>query len=340
MYRMMLLFIIAGILIVPTATAQDAEAIPPIAAMAWTTDVNVYLIAGGGVQTLFSQGSIALPSGPVWSQDGQQFAVAIFENHDIKRLFTGTPDQNELAPHTNIGWGSFTMSPDFERIAYVSNGDMFTVVPLDGSERAELIQFEPTDAATPGNWSPDGTWILYTAAGQIHRIHPDGTQDETLTPPTLVAGGGAWSPDGQWIAFAASIRQREDPADIFMVRADGTELQRLTDYREGAEAPVWSPDGSAIAFLANIRLDNESNLINQRDVFTVTRDGKHITRLTNTPANELAVQWSDGWIAFLREDVQFPNSGDVFVIRPDGGSETQMTTDLKANWFAIAPVIP
>lgn len=59
--------------------------------------------------------------------------------------------------------------------------------------------------AEPPAWSPDGDWITYSNyAGEVRRIHPDGSGAETIADfPGREVRQLSWSPDGTRLAYTA-----------------------------------------------------------------------------------------------------------------------------------------
>jgi dipeptidyl aminopeptidase/acylaminoacyl peptidase len=124
------------------------------------------------------------------------------------RLFRGDP-----------GIGSFDVSPDGKRIAYVTN---HTGVPSDDA-KAEVVVLDLSDGTT--------------------------------RPLTRGRGGGEdmarWSPDGKRIAFVAP----SDPAvpfsrhDVLVADPDGeaAPVSATASYDRTAEVYRWAPDGTLVA---------------------------------------------------------------------------------------------
>src|SRR5579863_7699614 len=81
---------------------------------------------------------------------------------------------------TNSRVREFDVSPDGTRIAYMSRGDddMYSlwVMSAAGGDAKNILAypFEETHLS----WSPDGKWLLYSAAGDVFKISADGG-----TPP-------------------------------------------------------------------------------------------------------------------------------------------------------------
>jgi Tol biopolymer transport system component len=107
-------------------------------------------------------------------------------------------------------------SPDRRRIAYAA-------YPRHGSEGARLFTVAATGGGKPrrvGNelvaygptWTPDGRWLTFsTPAGEIKRIHPDGSGIETIADfDGEEVRGLLWSPNGRYLAYEVSPPPNED----------------------------------------------------------------------------------------------------------------------------------
>jgi TolB protein len=172
------------------------------------------------------------------------------------------PEQTNL---THGGARDFhpTWSPDGTKIAFGSNGDIFTVKP-DGTEQNNFTKSDQWDENP--EWSPNSKKIAFESAPvggeEIYAIKADGSEQTNLTKElgTLDAMP-AWSPDGEKIAFMSNRNGRDN---IFTMNVDGTEQTNLTRFTgsptrgEGknmeiihTENPTWSPDGKRIAFDSN-----------------------------------------------------------------------------------------
>jgi lysyl oxidase/WD40 repeat protein len=142
-------------------------------------------------------------------------------------------------------------SPDAERIAYVTRGDLW-VADADGTHSARLLP-----RADQPSWSPNGRRIAFTRAGFVWTVRVDGLDERRLAR----GAHPAWSPDGERIAFdrddqVVTVRwyggdtrlagSGEDPAYAadgrLAVVQDGQVVVGGAVVDEGT-SPAWSPSG-------------------------------------------------------------------------------------------------
>lgn len=126
-------------------------------------------------------------------------------------------------------------SPDGSRLAFFDtregvspsgSGALFVM----GADGADATRITPWGSAFDDHaWSPDGRWIVFQRPyGQLYLVRPDGSELHRVPlelPPGTGALNPSWSPDGRWIVFSL---QRDERAEISMVRPDGTGLRTLT----------------------------------------------------------------------------------------------------------------
>lgn len=102
----------------------------------------------------------------------------------------------------------------------------------------------PGQSVTRHDWSPDGTQIVYEAAGDLFVVATAGGAPTPLTQGPEDDGYPTWSQDGTRIAF---IRD----ASLWIMDADGTDAQLVLP---GVVVAAWSPDpaaGRRIAVVTN-----------------------------------------------------------------------------------------
>jgi Tol biopolymer transport system component/DNA-binding winged helix-turn-helix (wHTH) protein len=131
-----------------------------------------------------------------------------------------------------------------------------------GSDSREFW-VQPLPAGTPrrvgnlkalsGNWTPDGSHIIYSYQHKIAIVNEDGSDPHTIAE---ISGSAAWfrySPDGRLIRFSI-LQDLENSSSLWEMRADGTNLhQLLPTWKESLDQCCgrWSPDGNYYYFLTS-----------------------------------------------------------------------------------------
>jgi Tol biopolymer transport system component len=156
----------------------------------------------------------------------------------------------------------------------------------------------------------DGNWEIYVADS-------DGRRPTRLTNRTEAEDRFPLpSPNGSQIAFGSQVNANH--WELWVMNADGGKPRSLATDIVAKGHRQWSHDGTRIAFAAKVNGDVE--------VFTVEVASGRITRLTNTPGEDLDPSWSpdDKGIAFssMRD-----GNRNVYIARADGSQPRRLTTD-------------
>ncbi|MFW6074418.1 MAG: WD40 repeat domain-containing serine/threonine protein kinase [Chloroflexota bacterium] len=145
--------------------------------------------------------------------------------------------------------------------------------------------------------------ILYAAVSedgqesQISIMNPDGSDPQPLTEVDGQPHDPRISPDGSWFVYTVVTpgeeeegaygedEAGEETTDIYVASADGEEVINLTeDSADWYGHPSWSPDGERIAFTS----DRDGNW----EIYTMTREGEDIRRITEEPARDAWPVWT------------------------------------------------
>ncbi len=166
---------------------------------------HIYIMnTDGSDQRRFLQDSPGTSTSPSWSPDGSMFAMNMSVGNDRTEIFLFDKDGNKLRQVTEgdtTYFGSPEFSPDGSSIVYYAdNGatSKLVIADLNGAVTQELL----TEGQNwYGRWSPDGNWIVYTAA-------VPGTDQKDLdimavdirdpSGSVLLAGGPTREAEGSW----------------------------------------------------------------------------------------------------------------------------------------------
>lgn len=172
-------------------------------------------------------------------------------------------------------------------------------------------------------WSPDGNWIAFTKEEDSTRSgEAAGSREGWIAPNAISNTLDRERFDGRVIT---SIRYKEDGVltlrphysvtekkQLFVAPAEGGASRRLTDLPFDVGSVAWSDNGRRLFFTGDEHEDDELNMENTGDLWTVPLTGGPARRLTTNPGTESdpAVSPDGGRIAFLST--------------PDRGSETDL----------------
>jgi len=195
---------------------------------------------------------------PNWSPDGRRVAFSRVFRSETRQwevdLFVmrsnGTHLHQITAPGPLVEDYAPEWSPDGSRLVFFrydpdrQTHALFTVGP-DGSELQRLTTWHLNPAQSE-DWSPDGRWILFSAAPQGHpfnlyMIRPNGTGLRRIT----FSGDADWlgssfSPQGGRIVAARSGAVGGN-ADVFVMRRNGSNRRNVTRSELWDSAPDWGP---------------------------------------------------------------------------------------------------
>ena len=146
-----------------------------------------------------------------------------------------------VGPHRTIPVGyAPAWSPNAERIAYVTRGDLW-VADADGSHRGRLV----AQADQPA-WGPNGRRLAFVRDGWVWTIRADGVDERKLAR----GAHPDWSPDGTRIAFD---RDGETYTALWWYGGAQRDAGIGTD-------PAYAPDGR-LALVADGQITVAGNVV-------------------------------------------------------------------------------
>jgi Tol biopolymer transport system component len=249
---------------------------------------------------------------PRWSPDGS--AIVTCGAPDGGATLVIDPQTGTYREVPNPDPARFFMpcnlpSPDFERLACSGFGltdpslnGVYTVRTSDGGGLRRLTS-DATVEDAPGDYSPDGTRLVYRHVGiappesvGLYVLKTNGTGTRKIAP--CCPSPGSWSPQGNDIVFSSTEPGFRLHSTIWVVHSNGRGLHPVPIPRSfcggptadpdarGCADPVWSPDGKKILFRLTTPGFGEGG-----DLYTINADGTGLTQVTH-----------DG-------DVEFPDWG-------------------------------
>ena len=187
---------------------------------------------------------------PSWAPDGEAiFHVRMDDrwvDHDVIEIApdgsnprTAVMDRGFFDYRAGRAFASAQPSPDGQTLLYRSQSSgwlNFWVVPRWGGEPRQIAasDYDQSDA----RWSPDGSWISYTAnrdgVHSLRLVSADGSKSRVLVDPEVGAALRAeWSPDGSRISYTMETPTR--PAELFVIDLESGE-SRLVHSEIAADA--------------------------------------------------------------------------------------------------------
>jgi DNA-binding winged helix-turn-helix (wHTH) protein/Tol biopolymer transport system component len=191
--------------------------------------------------------------------------------------------------------GAPALSPDGQRIAYVSSGTAErTLVVQELSGGLPLTVFQAPEVMNL-RWSPDGSELLFAARGAatdgVFVVARSGGATRRMATRPLIA---SWSPDGATVVLA-----RYQVGSLEFVNRLGDPL--LTITLDGVHRWIadvdWSRRGDRLLIVGN---DNEGRCT----VWTVRPDGTDQRAIVEVDAEISAARWAPGGdaIYYLRRE--------------------------------------
>jgi Tol biopolymer transport system component/C-terminal processing protease CtpA/Prc len=173
-------------------------------------------------------------------------ALLLAINHHSASLVAQDGELPDVASHLLL---QPAMSPDGATLAFVHDGDIWSVPTQGGTARRLTI--------TPGNegdpqFSPDGKWLAFRSRRYGHDdvfvMQSEGGPARRLTFSDAADQPDCWLPDSSGIIFSS---YRRGSRDLWVVRLEGGEPWPITGGGYGSHEydAVISPDGSRIAYV-------------------------------------------------------------------------------------------
>ena len=295
-------------------------------ALASDGDLGIWLMNddGGNSHLILPIGGNPLPSGLVWSPDGNQIAfhTELDKNIDIYVVNGDGENLRRLTEHeSEDSWP--TWHPSGQKIAFHTNrdGNLEIYTMTSRGDILGNLTNDPVKDHYPA-WSPDARRIAFASKrgktlGDIFLMSQNGEIMENLTNVRGEDFQPRWSWDGKEIAGTSA---RNGAAEIWAMDADGANARQVSDLQDPkaggfrVREPSWSPDGKLIASAslgggsARIRLHSAKGNLNWMDLPGIGAqdrspawfDPKFVVEFSVSPVEKRPLTW--GWIKQVVQD--------------------------------------
>jgi len=229
----------------------------------------------------------------------------------------------QLNVHDGID-GAISWSPSGGQIVFDSRRDNewnLFLMNVDGSNETQLT-FSQKSSRHP-YFSPDGTQIVYSQAGDDDKSHlfimdTDGGNQRQLTFGDASEYEPVWSPDGSQIVYYSDANWASGLFEIFIIDAGGGDQQQLTDDPAFDWNCGWMPDGSKIFFIRDFSLA------------TMDADGSNLEIIIDEDISSPSWSPNGSQIAFgIKGD---DGSHHIYIMDADGGNVRQFIMIEGSQW--------
>jgi Tol biopolymer transport system component len=293
--------------------------------------------AFGGTPVLIT----ALQDGDVrlrrWSRNSATIYYELSQNLFALDVKSGQATQFTNLDPSNINPDSLSLSPDEQRVAYISttqdgrNG--VWVAPARGGAPQQIASDVGHDRNTV--WHPDSKRVLYSAnvdgVYQIFVADIDGPRPARVTFSDINSFALDVSPDGARILYGST----KEESDVWGINVAGGEESALTSDLGSELWPDVSPDGKTVVYQA-VRNLSQGDKISSCSILTKQANSEEPFRLAD---NGALPKWSpDGnRVAFVRlvSDIR-----SLWTVKAAGGEERQLTTgEMPSIEYTLLPYL-
>ena len=234
----------------------------------WVTDRD------GAQSTMIVDCGLNYCSQPVWSADSALIAYAHQNTNDTSgqlqspQIWLYDNETQETAPlytGEDIPGELPSFSPNGEWLAFYDIGqDGIRVLNLANNQETLI----PTDVEGMGDWSPDGSQLLFTdqipsALEPEVALYGADLENQTITRALAEDSDGTsfsqprYSPDGDWIAVSLRPVNSTGNRALWVLKLDGSEIKLITNQQNANYTSYqWSPSGLRLVYQ---RLDTGSS---------------------------------------------------------------------------------
>lgn len=144
-----------------------------------------------------------------------------------------------------------SLSRDRKKVVYVEaqadkpdSGEIWSIDIDSNFFPQRRLTFNNMTETRP-SYSPDGSRIAFSRAGEVWTMRADGSDQRQVTSDPAEDSEPDWGPDGR-IVFKTG--RFSDHDQLAIMNADGSSLTRLTRSAGADQSPSFSPDGKNVTF--------------------------------------------------------------------------------------------
>ncbi len=280
---------------IPTATKFEGRFIFSRFIEATHTFTGTYIArTDGSAETAVPQP--LTEGGARWSMSGTEItALYLLPDGRIATAITapdGTVLRSFSIPDATLNLACGIWSRDDSRLACEawdetdpSRTGIYTVRASDGADLQRLTTPPSGQHDLPGDYSPSGQFVFKRhpgdeGPGPLMLVDTNGSEPQLLYDGPM-EDPGRFSPDGELIVTSSNGR-------LMVIGLDGRVVHTISIPDMVAFGPAWSPDGTRIAFSLT------KPGVYAADLYTSLPDGTDLQRVTNTPDNEINIDWGVG----------------------------------------------
>jgi hypothetical protein len=231
-----------------------------------------------------------------WSRSGKEIAVpTLLADERIGTAIIaadGTVLRVLSIPDETLNLACTIWSPDDARLACEgwddadpSRNGIYTVRVSDGADLQRLTTPPAGQQDIPGDYSSTGQFAFKRHSGNegpgpLMLVDANGGEPRLLYDDSM-EDPGRFSPDGRFVVTSSN-------GSLMVIDLDGKVVHTISIEGSYAFGPVWSPDGTRIAFSVT------TPGVYAAEIYTSRPDGTDLQRVTNTPDNEINIDWGVG----------------------------------------------
>ena len=176
-----------------------------------------------------------------------------------------------------------------------------------------------------GNWSRDGSKVLFSKAGEkpaaSYIADVDGANEIKLP---FVPGSTDWSPDGSLIVFNMNTPGTTD-SEVYTYGVYDGKLTNISNSPTFEANPAFSPDGKKVVF--NSQRDGRPAI----NIFIMNIDGSDVRRLTDDPTGEVFPVFTPDGTQILFNSIRENERVGIYLMNVNSHSPPVKLSDTKYN---------